>query len=157
MTALFKYLGFLLYANMLAVGIAYIYLLKIRRRIGFHTVMNSATITGGFLAVVTGVILIYQFPLHYVLVTIVTTVVGMGAGALFGGLFDFKTLITGYTNGLMMGLMSPMIGAVAKNSTLFLLFIEVLFIFSIFLVICSSRKELYAEDDNDSPEPSYDK
>ncbi len=136
---LVKYLGFLLYANIILLAGVYVYLFNRRTRIGFQLGMNVATMAGGFVAVVTGVILIYQFPFHYVVITIVSTIVGMFVGALFGALFDYQTLLTGYANGLMMGIMSPMIGAAAKNSVPFLIFIEVLFIFSLFLFISSSK------------------
>lgn len=136
---LVKYLGFLLYANIILLTCVYVYLFKRRTRIGFQLGMNVATMAGGFAAVVTGVILIYQFPFHYVVITIVSTIVGMFVGALFGALVDYQTLLTGYANGLMMGIMAPMIGAAAKNSVPFLIFIEILFIISLFLFISSSK------------------
>lgn len=133
------YLGFLLYGNLLLLAITYLYLFHIRKLIGFQLGMNITNMAGGFIAIVTGVILIYQFPLQFVAVTIVTTVVGMIVGTLFGGLFDYQTLLTGYGNGLMMGLMAPMIGAVAKNSVIFLFFLEGIFILSLLLFVLSAR------------------
>ncbi|PMC38518.1 hypothetical protein CJ195_08620 [Bacillus sp. UMB0899] len=133
------YLGFLLYGNLLLLAITYLYLFHIRKLIGFQLGMNITNIAGGFITIVTGVILIYQFPMQYVAVTIATTMIGMIVGALFGGLFDYQTLLTGYANGLMMGLMAPMIGAVAKNSVIFLFFLEGMFIFSLLLFVLSAR------------------
>lgn len=122
------------------ISFVYVYLIKVRKLIGFHLGTNLATMLGGSLAIVTGVILIYQFPLQFVFVTMVTTLLGMSVGALIGALFDYQALLTGYANGLMMGIMSPMVGAAAKNSYLFLAFIEMVFIFSLFLFILSVRQ-----------------
>jgi ABC-type Na+ efflux pump permease subunit len=136
---LIGYLDLLLYGNIVLLGLVYIYLFKIRKLIGFQLGMNISMMAGGFLAIATGVILIYQFPLYFVPVTFVTTVVGMLAGSLFGALFDYQTLLTGYANGLMMGIMAPMVGAAAENSIVFLVFIEIVFIVSLILLISSAK------------------
>jgi formate hydrogenlyase subunit 3/multisubunit Na+/H+ antiporter MnhD subunit len=60
-------------------------------------------------------------------------------GSLFGALFDYQTLLTGYANGLMMGMMAPMVGAAAKNSIVFLVFIEIVFIVSLILLMSSAK------------------
>ncbi|WP_379670330.1 hypothetical protein [Pueribacillus sp. YX66] len=134
MTALLvKFLGFLLYANILLTGVLYVYLRNRRQFIRFQDGINIATMVGGFIAVICGVILIYQFPFHYVVVTIITTLIGIVVGACFGALFNLETLLTGYTHGMMMGLMSPMIGAAAKNSIAFLIFLELFFLTSLFI------------------------
>lgn len=133
-------LGFLLFGNILLIGLIYLYLLKIRKLIGFQLGMNISNMAGGFLAIVTGVILIYQFPLQFVWVTVISTITGMLAGALIGGLFDYQTLLTGYANGLMMGIMAPMVGAAAKNSIHFLTFIELVFVVSLILLIRSTKR-----------------
>ncbi|KKI92658.1 hypothetical protein WQ54_08590 [Bacillus sp. SA1-12] len=133
------FLGYLLYGNILLLAITYMYLLKIRKLIGFQLGMNITNMAGGFLAIITGVILIYQFPLQFVYVTIFSTFIGMLAGALFGGLFDYQTLLTGYANGLMMGLMAPMIGAAAKTNVIFLSFLEGIFLVSLLLFVLSAR------------------
>lgn len=136
---LVKSLGFLLYGNIvLTVGL-YVYLLKLNKHKSHLYGTNMATIVGGFIAIISGVILIYQFPFQYVVVTIVTTILGMFIGALFGWLYSYEALLTGYANGVMMGIMSPMIGAAAKNSIAFLIFLEVLFIFSLLLLVRSVK------------------
>jgi hypothetical protein len=137
---LIEYLGFVLYGNLVLMGLVYLYLLKIRHLIGFQLGMNLANLAGGFLAIVSGVIMIYQFPLKYVAVTIIATLLGMVVGGLVGGLFDYQTLLTGYINGLMMGLMAPMVGAAAKGSMTFLVFIEVVFLISLGLLLLSAKK-----------------
>ena len=133
-------LGYLLYGNVLLLAITYMYLFHIRKLIGFQLGMNISNMAGGFLALITGVILIYQFPLKFVIVTVITTLLGMIVGGLFGSLFDYQTMLTGYGNGLMMGIMSPMIGAAAKNSYLFLTFLEGIFIVSLFLLVLSAKR-----------------
>ncbi|WCM13898.1 hypothetical protein [Priestia filamentosa] len=137
---LIQNLGFLLCVNLLLTGSAYLFLFKVRKLIGFQLGMNISNLAGGFFAIVTGIILIYQFPLHFVPITIITTVIGMVVGALFGGLFDYQTLLTGMINGLMMGIMAPMVGAASQNNLLFLVFIELVFICSLLLLLFSAKR-----------------
>ena len=134
-----QWFGIILYSNFVVAFITYMYLYKRRKLIGFHLGMNIAMITGGGLAFVTGVILINQFPLHYIEITIVATLIGMSIGSLFGGLFDYQTLLTGYMNGLLMGLMAPMVGAAASDSLIFLLFLEIFIIGSFAVLLLSSK------------------
>lgn len=134
------YLGYLLYGNLLILALTFMYLFHIRKLIGFQLGMNISNMAGGFTAMVTGVILIYQFPLKFVIITVITTLIGMIVGGLFGSLFDYQTMLTGYGNGLMMGIMAPMIGAAAKTSYIFLSFMEGVFIFSLFLLVLSAKR-----------------
>jgi hypothetical protein len=134
-----QWLGVFLYINFLVALLVYLHLYKRRKRIGFHLGMNIAMVAGGGLAIGTGVILIQQFPLRYMEVTITATVVGMVIGSLFGGLFDYQTLLTGYINGLMMGIMAPMAGAAALNSVPFVICLELFIISSFILLMLSSR------------------
>lgn len=133
-------LGFILYGNILLLVLTYMYLFKIRKFIGFQLGMNISNLAGGFIAIVTGVILIYQFPLKFAVVTIFTTIIGMLVGALFGALFDYQTMLTSYVNGLMMGIMAPMIGAAAKGNLIFLVFLEGVFIISLILLVLSAKR-----------------
>lgn len=87
-------------------------------------------VAGGGLSLGTGVLLIYEFPVYYMEVTVVAALTGMVAGSLFGGMFDSQTLLTGYISGLMTGMMSPMIGAAASYSMPFAFMLE-------FFVLCS--------------------
>lgn len=125
-----KFLGFLLYANVMLMVILYVYLKSKSEIYRMQDGSNIATIAGGFLALLCGVILMYQFPFHFVAVTMVTTLIGMITGASFGALFHNEALLTGYSHGMMLGIMAPMIGAAAKNSLVFLLFLEACFLFS---------------------------
>ena len=133
------WLGMFLYVNFVVAVIAYFYLYKRRKRIGFHLGMNIAMVAGGGLAIGAGVILIHLFPLHYVEVTITATVTGIVVGSLFGALFDYQTLLTGYINGLMMGIMAPMAGAAASNSVFFILSLEVFIISSFALLMLGCK------------------
>ncbi|PLT33394.1 hypothetical protein [Bacillus sp. V5-8f] len=127
------------YANFLIAFISYMYLFKRRKLIGFHLGMNIAMIAGGGLSLGTGVALINQFPLHYMEITVASAVTGILTGVLFGGLFDYQTLLTGYINGLLMGLMAPMVGAASSGSVPFMLFLEIFIIGSFGMVLVASK------------------
>ncbi len=133
-------LGYLLLGNVLILSLIYIYIFKIRKLIGFQLGMSISSVSGGLIGIITGVILIYQFPLKFVTVTIITTLMSMFVGAIFGALFDYQTLLVGYGNGVMTGIMAPMIGAAAKGSLPFLLFLEGVFLFTLILLIISAKR-----------------
>jgi hypothetical protein len=132
-----QWIGWFLLINMASACMAYFFLYPRRKLIGFHLGMNIAMAAGGGLALGTGVILINLFPLHFFEVTISTALIGIVAGGLFGALFDYQTVLTGFINGLMMGIMSPMVGAAASEGPLFILFIEV-FTLSCYLLLLAS-------------------
>ncbi|WP_144553712.1 hypothetical protein [Peribacillus simplex] len=134
-----QWFGILLYGNFIVAFISYIYLYNRRKLIGFHLGMNIAMVTGGGLAFVTGVILINRYPLHYMEITIAAILTGMVGGSLFGGLFDYQTLLTGYINGLLMGIMAPMVGAASSDSIIFILFLEIFIIGSFAMLLVSSK------------------
>ncbi|MBM7662744.1 putative membrane protein [Bacillus mesophilus] len=131
--------GLLLYANVICTVLLFLYIYRIRRLIGFQLGMNISMIAGGMLAITTGVLLIAQFPLQFAPVTIITAVLGMVVGAIFGVLFDYQTMLTGWANGLMMGLMAPMIGAVTDGSMLFIWFMELSLLVAFSFVAWSAR------------------
>ena len=87
--------GLLIFQLLLTV-ITYKFLYKRRKSIGFHLGMNVAMVVGGGLALETGVLLIYEFPVYYMEVTVIAALTGMVSGSLFGGMFDTQTLLTGY-------------------------------------------------------------
>jgi hypothetical protein len=132
-----QWIGWFLLLNLTTACIAYLFLYPRRNLIGFHLGMNIAMAAGGGLALGTGVILINLFPLHFIEVIISTALLGMVAGGLFGALFDYQSVLTGYINGLMMGIMSPMVGAAASEGPMFILFIE-LFILSCYVLLLTS-------------------
>jgi len=105
----------------------YLYLRKIKKRIGFQLGMNISIVMGGMIALLSGILLIQQFPFHFTLITVISTMAGLLAGALFGLLFDYQTFVTGLTNGIIVGLMAPMIGTVIEMPLVFVWFIHVFF------------------------------
>jgi hypothetical protein len=133
------YIGLMTYFNLTVVIFLYMKLYKMRKLIGFQLGMNISILMGGMTALSTGVLLISQFPFSFTAVTIINTLIGMAAGGAYGALFDYQTLLTGYANGLMIGIMAPMIGSIIGNSLLFICFMELLLIASSVFVISSSR------------------
>jgi uncharacterized membrane protein YgaE (UPF0421/DUF939 family) len=118
----------------------YVYLLRIKKRIGFQLGMNISMVMGGMTAMLAGVLLISQEPFHFIIITVISTFIGLGIGALFGLLFDYQTLVTGLTNGMIIGLMAPMIGTVIEMPTLFILFIHGLFALCLLTISISIRR-----------------
>ncbi|TKD71112.1 hypothetical protein FBF83_10650 [Pseudalkalibacillus hwajinpoensis] len=132
-------LGWILYGNFLMTILGYYYVFKHRKLIGFQLGMNISTIVGGMGAITSGILLIYQYPFQFIWITIISALIGIILGTVFGGMFDYQTLLTGYGNGMMMGLMAPMIGASANNSLLFIGLIEVIFGISFILLVLAVR------------------
>jgi hypothetical protein len=108
-----------------------------RKLIGFHLGMNISMVAGGGMALGVGIVLISLYPLHYKEVTIIAIIVGIVSGILFGALFDYQTLLSGFINGLMMGVMAPMVGTAAAEGPLFILFIQIFLLCSFILLIIS--------------------
>lgn len=133
------YTELLFYGNFLLTAILYYYLYRIKKLIGFQLGMNIAMVIGGMVAIASGVLLISQYPFHFTEITMVSTLIGMIVGGAFGALFDYQTFLTGFTNGLMIGMMAPMIGAVMDNNSTFILFMEFLFGASVVLVFISRK------------------
>ncbi|WP_246880012.1 hypothetical protein [Bacillus suaedae] len=99
--------------------------------------MNIAIVAGGMMALISGVLLIFQYPFHFTVITIISTLIGIVIGGLFGALFDYQTFLTGFSNGLMLGLMSPMIGSILTDQFLFIVALEGLIGAAISLIIVS--------------------
>lgn len=118
----------------------YLYLRRIKKLIGFQLGMNISIVMGGMIALLSGVLLILQFPFNFTLVTIISTLAGLLAGALFGLLFDYQTFVTGLTNGIVVGLMSPMIGTVIEMPSLFVWFIHSFFVLSLITIFISIKR-----------------
>ncbi|WP_421385121.1 hypothetical protein ACOJQI_10255 [Bacillus salacetis] len=102
--------------------------------------MNISIAAGGFGAASTGILLIMMYPFFYTSVTILSVLTGLMVGGFFGILFDYQTGLTGYVNGLMMGLMAPMAGALIDNRFLFLLSMEIILILTYGVIILSVRR-----------------
>ena len=118
----------------------YLFLCKIKKLIGFQLGMNISIVMGGMIALLSGVLLILQFPFHFTLVTVISTLAGLLTGALYGLLFDYQTFVTGLTNGIIIGLMSPMIGTVIEMPSLFIWFIHGFLVLSLFTIFISIKR-----------------
>jgi hypothetical protein len=114
----------ILYINLVLFALLYVYVHRHRKLIGFHLGMNIAMALGGLVALSTGIFLIFQYPFHFTAITMVATLGGMGAGSLFGALFDYQTMLTGLINGMMVGLMAPMLGAILTEPHFFTVVLE---------------------------------
>lgn len=118
----------------------YMYVRRIKKLIGFQLGMNISIVMGGMIALLFGVLLILQFPFHFTLITVISTLAGLLAGALFGLLFDYQTFVTGLTNGIVIGLMSPMIGTVIEMPSLFVWFAHGFFVLCLFTIVISIKR-----------------
>lgn len=129
-----------MYIDVCIFFVVYMYLRKIKKRIGFQLGMNISIVMGGMSALLSGVLLIQQFPFHFTLITIVSTLTGLLAGTMYGLLFDYQTFVTGLTNGIIVGLMAPMIGTVIEMPTIFVWFIHVFFAVSLLTIAISTKR-----------------
>lgn len=116
------------------------YLRRIKKLIGFQLGMNISIVMGGTIALLSGVLLILQFPFHFTLITVISTLTGMMIGASFGLLFDYQTFVTGLTNGMLIGLMSPMIGTVIEMPAMFVWFMHVFFVLCLITIVISIKR-----------------
>jgi len=132
--------GVLTYFNFLLAGCLYVFLRRKKKLVGFQLGMNISIVTGGLISICTGTLLILQYPLYFTPVTFISTIIGLLVGGLFGALFDYQTALTGYANGLMMGLMAPMLGSIIDTTLPFIVFIELLLIISLSIVTLSVRR-----------------
>ncbi|MGV2938890.1 hypothetical protein AB5I83_04815 [Mesobacillus sp. LC4] len=123
--------------NFLSAYVLYIFLYNRRKRIGYHLGMNITMVSSGGLALGTGIIFINLYPFYFLEATLFSVIIGCLSGILFGNLFDYQTLLSGFITGLMMGIMAPMVGAAALEGVLFLIMIEI-FIISCFCLAASS-------------------
>lgn len=118
----------------------YMFIRRIKKLIGFQLGMNISIVMGGMIALLSGVLLILQYPFHFTLVTVISTLVGLLTGAFFGLLFDYQTFVTGLTNGIIIGLMSPMIGTVIEMPSVFIWFIHGFFVLSLITIFISFKR-----------------
>lgn len=129
-----------LYGNFVLFIVLYIFIFKLRRMIGFHLGMNIAIVTGGLIALTSGILLIFQYPFLFTFITILATCIGMVTGAIFGALFDYQTMLTGLINGLMAGIMAPMLGAIMTEHVYFMVILEALIFLMIIIIGISIRR-----------------
>jgi hypothetical protein len=144
------FLWLLLGVNLIAGACSYLFLTRFREIIGCHIGMNITMAVTGLLGTATGIVLAYQFPSSYTVVTIINIIVTVIIGVLFGMLGDFQTIISGGISGFMAGIMGPMLGAMADRPFLLLIFITVFSLFS-FAVVCFSMNLEEEEEQKETP------
>lgn len=120
-------------------AVSYFYLRKARNLISYHFGMNIAMTSSGVMGISCGIILGSQFPLFFSEVTVLTLIIAVTVGAIFGSLVDYQTLLTGVSSGIMAGVMGPMLGA-AANFTLIV--VSTLLVFLSFGLLCFSLRSL---------------
>jgi len=130
----------LMYVDIWIALVFYGYLRSVKKLIGFQLGMNISVVMGGMTALLSGVLLIQQYPFHFTLVTVISTLAGLASGALFGLLFDYQTFVTGLTNGVIVGLMSPMIGTVIEMPALFIWFMHGFFVICLVTIVISIKR-----------------
>ncbi|WP_075620256.1 hypothetical protein [Paenisporosarcina indica] len=118
----------------------YSYLRRVKKIIGFQLGMNISIVMGGMTALLSGILLIQNYPFHFTLITVITTLLGLTTGALFGLLFDYQTFVSGLTNGVIVGLMSPMIGTVIEMPSLFIWFVHAFFVLCLITIFVSIKR-----------------
>ncbi len=104
-------LPYLLFIDVLLYSVFFVYAFRKKKLIGIQLGMNISQVMGGTAALLSGIVLVLEFPFHFTLITVVSTITGILTGALFGLLFDYQTFLAGLTNGMIAGLMAPMIGS----------------------------------------------
>jgi hypothetical protein len=132
-------MAWLIMFNFISSIVLFLYLWKKKSLIGYQLGMNISMTIGGMSGIYGGVYLIYLYPLFFVEVTIVTTIFAISVGSIFGGMFDYQTILTGWASGLMSGIMAPMIGSAATFNDSFIVFIEIVFISVIVLLVLSIK------------------
>lgn len=103
----------ILFSYFLVCTVSYLFLRKIKYQISYHLGMNLAMTSSGIMGIAIGTLLVYGFPGHYTMITIITTIIAILVGIIFGALVDYQTLLSGVSSGIMSGLMGPMIGMAA--------------------------------------------
>ncbi|PLT32132.1 hypothetical protein CUU64_20685 [Bacillus sp. V5-8f] len=119
--------------------VSYFYLRKSRNLISYHFGMNIAMTSSGVMGISCGIILGSQFPLLYTEVTILTLLISICVGAIFGALVDYQTMVTGVSSGIMAGVMGPMLGV---SATVPMIIIGTLLVFLSFGLLCFSLRSL---------------
>ncbi|MBM7580494.1 hypothetical protein [Jeotgalibacillus terrae] len=109
-------MAILLFLHFMIIAVFLIRFFALRDQTGFHLGMNITMITGGFTGLITGAVLIDYFPFYFIAMTILSAVTGACVGAVNGLFYDSQSALTGLSNGLMMGLMGPMLGAAGDFS-----------------------------------------
>ncbi|MFZ4450412.1 hypothetical protein [Salibacterium aidingense] len=101
---------------------------------------NLSTTPATLTALCSGLLFTIEYPGFFMETTISAAFLGMGAGLMFGSLFNHEAAITGACSGLLAGFIAPMLGEMSGRSPLFLLFTELIFFVFLFHFFVSLRK-----------------
>lgn len=133
-------LSYLLGVDLLLYIALFLYTFRKKKLIGIQLGMNISQVMGGVAALLAGIVLILQFPFHFTLITIISAAAGIITGTLFGMLFDYQTVLTGVTNGFMVGLMAPMLGSILDVPGQVIWFVHGLFFSCVILIVISIQR-----------------
>ncbi|WP_018921482.1 hypothetical protein [Salsuginibacillus kocurii] len=121
-------LWLLLSCHMLMLLLAWLFLFKEKRFINYHLGMNVAMVPTGLFSLSAGLILLSLYPEAFIMITIITTCIGLATGIFFGSLIDKQGALMGFSSGIMSGIMAPMLGAMAADISPLLTFSTLLFL-----------------------------
>ncbi|MCG7337246.1 hypothetical protein MHZ95_18475 [Sporosarcina sp. ACRSM] len=133
-------ISILIYIDLLLVSFFYLYLRKRKEQISYTLGMTSSMAVGGLTALLTGILLIMQFPFHFTYITMFSALIGGFVGAFYGRLVDRGLFVLGLTNGIMIGLMAPMIGTVIEMPVPFIGVLHVFFIGCILTIFWTLKR-----------------
>lgn len=133
-------ISILMYVDLLLVLFFYLYLRKRKERISYTLGMTSSMAVGGLIALLTGILLILQFPFHFTYITMFSAFSGGIVGAFYGRLVDEGLFVLGLTNGIMIGLMAPMIGTVIEMPVPFLVVLQAFLIGCVLIIFLSLKR-----------------
>ncbi|SDH72274.1 hypothetical protein SAMN05192534_11028 [Alteribacillus persepolensis] len=122
-------LWFLFGGNILLIVALYMYLheRKDKRHHSSSFIMNAVMTPVTVFSLCSGFLFTYIHPGYVIETSIAAGVLGIGCGLLYGSLFSFDSAMVGACNGLMAGIMAPMLGEMAGRSPFLLLFTQLLF------------------------------
>jgi hypothetical protein len=96
----------------------YIIMYKKRKVLSDHFGMIMATCSSGILSFNIAMLIYFLFPLHLSYISFVTTMIGGLIGILFGSLVKFQSLLSGFFQGVVGGMMGTMLSAAIQNPSL---------------------------------------
>ncbi|MGM8212694.1 hypothetical protein ACLIBH_07855 [Virgibacillus sp. W0430] len=77
--------------------------------------MTMATVESSVLSLSISMIVFFILPGSIVFTSLITTIIGIGIGYAFGSLLKFQSLLAGVFQGMIGGIMGPMLAAVIED------------------------------------------
>lgn len=133
-------LFYLLLADLLLYIVFFVYAFRKKKLIGIKLGMNISQVMGGTAALLSGIVLVLEFPFRFTFITIVSAIIGVLIGAFFGLLFDYQTFLTGTINGMIAGLMAPLIGSVLEMPEQVIWLVHGVFFFCLLFIMLSIQR-----------------